>query len=360
MTPLNILYLAEHLDRSEIHTFKGMAEAGHRIRVLTPERNLQAMREAGDAVEVIDIPFKSRMDRTSIEIIKQQAQDSTDIVHCLRNNRPIANAVQALKRSKIPLIAYRGTAGHLSYFDPGSRLTYLNRRVNHLICVSGAVHRYLQSKRIPEHKLSTIYKGHDPSWYLNAPAVDILPILGRAPHEFMLGFAGRMRHLKAADLIVKSASLIAQEPPMDYLLVGEIADPQIQDLAIAYEGPHGIHLPGFRTDAPALIRHCDAFIMPTRDREGLPRAVIEAMCQGIPAIVTEVGGMPELVRHEQEGLVIPPNDGVALAQAVERMRDDHELRVRCGEAAKKRIETEFNIRTTVEKTEALYYRLRGN
>jgi glycosyltransferase involved in cell wall biosynthesis len=94
--------------------------------------------------------------------------------------------------------------------------------------------------------------------------------------------------------------------------------------------------------------------MPSLRREGMPRALIEALAQGVPAIVSRVGGMPELVRGGVEGLIVPPGQPAPLAAAIAHLRDDDALRQSMGRNARARIATDFSIERTVEQTIALY------
>jgi glycosyltransferase involved in cell wall biosynthesis len=242
--------------------------------------------------------------------------------------------------------------GHISRFDPASWLTYLNPGVDRIVCVSEAVRRYLLGFRLPPERLVTIHKGHDPAWYTGLPAPDRAE-LGLPADAVVVGFTGNMRPVKGADVLLRAARRLQPRPDLHFLLIGEIRDARIRRLAAAPEMASVLHLPGFRKDAAALARLCDVAVMPSVKREGLPRAVIEAMAQGVPAVVTDVGGMPELVEHGVSGLVVPPRDDAALAEALRTLADDPALRARMGRAATERIGSAFHIRTTILKMRAL-------
>jgi len=64
-------------------------------------------------------------------------------------------------------------------------------------------------------------------------------------------------------------------------------------------------------------------------QEGLPNSLVEAMAAGVPVVATHVGGIPEIVNHEENGLLIPPKNSDALFAAVSRMLEDHDLRTDC-------------------------------
>ncbi len=113
--------------------------------------------------------------------------------------------------------------------------------------------------------------------------------------------------------------------------------------------------PGVRIDPPVedvreLWRHADICILPVRERQGLPRTLLEAAASGRPLIVSDLPGPRDFVRDGVEGLVVPPGDISTLADAIERLARDAELRVRMGEAARLRILqgfTEAQIKETL-------------
>jgi glycosyltransferase involved in cell wall biosynthesis len=99
---------------------------------------------------------------------------------------------------------------------------------------------------------------------------------------------------------------------------------------------------------------CDAFVMPSTKREGLSRAVIEAMAYRTVPVVTDVGGLPELVVDRQCGFVVPPNDSRAIADVIVEMIRDPSLKKQLGENAREHIRSRFNITQTISDTKNLF------
>jgi len=106
-----------------------------------------------------------------------------------------------------------------------------------------------------------------------------------------------------------------------------------------------------------LLRQADVFALPCRvdargDRDGIPVALMEAMAAGLPVVAGELPALRELIRHEQTGLLVPPDDPTALAQALARLATDRTLCARLVAAGQRRLAEEFSLATNVERLES--------
>lgn len=352
---MRVLVVAEGLDLPEIHVIQGVAAKGIAIEVaLDPAKGaFETLKSAGITMHAL--PLRSRIDIPAIIHLRRLlSQNQYDVVHCLRNNRPLSNFLLAVGKNPAKCIAYRGTVGHLSRWDPGSRMTYLNPRVDRLVCVSDAVRRYLLTRGVPEKKLVTIYKGHNPVWY-ETGATENVSSFGIPPNTFVVMCIANMRPVKGVDILIEAMRYLPSDGTIHLLLIGEVRDRKIRRLASSPEFSKIVHCAGYQKNASRFIKSGHIFVMPSLEREGLPRAVIEAMAQRIPVIVSAVGGMPELVADGTCGYVVPPADPRALADAIRKLASDAQLRQRMGNAAYERIATTFSIQRTVERTLDLYH-----
>ncbi|HEV2269450.1 MAG TPA: glycosyltransferase family 4 protein [Steroidobacteraceae bacterium] len=105
----------------------------------------------------------------------------------------------------------------------------------------------------------------------------------------------------------------------------------------------------------AVLADATIFVLPSFV-EGVPMALLEAMSLGLPVIATPVGGVPEIVTHEVDGLLVPPGDVAALAAAIARLMNEPQLRERLGRAARATIATRFALDTAVERLLGYYRR----
>ncbi len=350
---MRALILANHLDRCEQRILTDLHRSGIDLHIMmNPEGpSWEAVQEAGLSAEAV--VFRSRMDLRAAASVRQRLrQGGFDLLHGLVN-RPLANGLLAARGLPLARVAYRGTMGHLHRLDPASWLTYFHPALDRIVCVSEAVRQYLLEKGLPPDRLVTIYKGHDPAWY-RGEAGPTRADLGIPNDRFLVGCAAALRPVKGIEYLIRSLDHLPPDLPAALLLIGEVRDARIRRLADAPHTRDRVHLLGYRADAPAILGQCDAAAMCSVEREGLPRAMIEAMAQGVPGVVTRVGGMPELVQDGVSGLVVPPRNAEAIAEAIRRLAADAALRRRMGAAAAERIRTEFHIARTVEAWAALY------
>jgi glycosyltransferase involved in cell wall biosynthesis len=356
---MRVLVLATTLDRPEAAIFAGLAQRGVMIHVVatpTPEHR-ETLRGAG--ISITEYSFKHRFDLKGMRLVRALVRrEGIDIVYAL-SNRALSSAVIALMSSPVKIVAYRGTVGHIRWIDPSSWFTYLNPRISRILCVSQAVHDYLVQVGIAPKRLRTIYKGHDPAWYYT-PSPPSRAEFGIPEDAFVVGCTAVMRSVKGVDdLLDATALLLAELPNLHLFLVGSIKDPSIEAKVAAFPVPSRLHLAGFRSDATTLATLSDVTVMASKSREGFPKSVIEAMAQGVPAIVTAVGGMPELVDQGSAGILVQPENPSSIADAIRRLYHAPELRRTLGQRGAERISTAFHVGHTIEKTHQEFLALCG-
>lgn len=357
---LSCLAVTSFSDLPETHLFIGLYRAGVRLVVMCPADapNRHLLLEAG--VPVVDLSLKGRYDRAGIAAIaKQIRMHKPDILHAF-NNKTVSNSLLASKGIPLKIIAYRGIVGNVSYWDPASWTTYLHPRVDVIVCVADAIRHYFHAMRFlgwpfPVRKARTIYKGHDPSWYM-AQATD-LSQFGVPDNAFVIGCTVNDRPRKGLEYLAKATYFLPVDVPIYWLLIGEIGNPKLSKLIAESPNADKVKLLGFRRDAPALIKSCDICILPSIKREGLPKVIIEGMIQGVPAVVTNSGGSPELVEQGVSGLIIPPKSPEAIAEAVMKLYEHPQGTAKMKFAAKQRIIQHFNVADTISQHLVLYQEL---
>jgi glycosyltransferase involved in cell wall biosynthesis len=244
----------------------------------------------------------------------------------------------------------------------GNAITY--PRNDHVFAVSESVRRsirypsWLRFRRVPPTE--TLYQGLDPAQVATWSEVDGLrEEFGLSPDVPLVANVANFKPHKGHFELLRAAVEVRREiPDVRFILVGvgplEAAVRREADrLGVA----ESVIFAGFRNDVPRVVSNCDVFTLASRF-EGLSIALMEAMALARPAVVTRVGGLPEILRDGVEGLLVPPGDEHQLAHGLITVLRDRRLRERLGRAAHLRA-SRFDIRKTVARVEHVYEELLG-
>jgi glycosyltransferase involved in cell wall biosynthesis len=159
---------------------------------------------------------------------------------------------------------------------------------------------------------------------------------------------------KRFDLLLEAIALLPDAIRPIVLIVGSgPLHRELEELARSLHIHDRVVLLGQRDDVPDLLHAFDLLVQ-TSDTEGVPNAVLEAMATGVPVVATTVGGTPELIRHELDGLLVPPGNARGIAAAIEHsLSQPEQAKKRAGEA-RIRIERELSFETRMRRVEAVY------
>jgi glycosyltransferase involved in cell wall biosynthesis len=235
-----------------------------------------------------------------------------------------------------------------------SRWVY--RRAERVIAVSTPIRRRLiERDGVPPDLIAVV-----PNAVASAsePRPDPLPAgLRDRP---LVGVIARLQPEKGvANFLMAAARVAPLFPETHFVIAGD--GPLRQELAALAEdlGLGGrVHFLGFRSNAAALMQSLDVLVIPSLT-EGSPLVTLEAMAAGTPVVASGVGGIPDQVRHDKEGLLVPSGDPDAIGDALVALLRDPD-RARClGEAGRRRAASRFSHATMVGQIEDVYREVLG-
>jgi glycosyltransferase involved in cell wall biosynthesis len=174
----------------------------------------------------------------------------------------------------------------------------------------------------------------------------------------VIGLVGRLDHWGKGhkELFSAMAQLQARYPCQALIVGGGRREAEVRQ-AVESLGLGGqVHFLGSRRDVPDLLQAMDIFVLPSYS-EGVSLALLEAMAAGLPVIATEVGGNPEVVTDGATGLLIPPQDADALAQALERLLGDPTWSKELGENARDHVEANYSLERLGREINEIYEKL---
>ncbi|HXF74030.1 MAG TPA: glycosyltransferase, partial [Actinomycetota bacterium] len=159
--------------------------------------------------------------------------------------------------------------------------------------------------------------------------------------------------------LLEAASIVRRSLPEARFVLAGVGptEPRVREQAAALGLDGSVVFAGLRDDAPRIAAASDLFVLPS-EREGLPIALLEAMALGRAVVATRIGGIPEVVEEGRQGILVPPRDPAALAEAILALLGDPGRRARMGEEARRRA-ADFDLRRAVRRIEDVYEELLG-
>jgi sugar transferase (PEP-CTERM/EpsH1 system associated) len=213
---------------------------------------------------------------------------------------------------------------------------------------------------VPESKNRLIDNGVDTRSY--APATGAARPEGWPDFTgcFVVGTVGRIQDVKDHAGLVDAFALLCERMPAKNLRLVIVGDGPLRPALAARVKAAGLEgsvfLPGARNDIAAVMRSFDVFVL-SSIAEGTPVTLLEAMACGLPAVCTRVGGIPDLVAEHHTGLLVPPRDPQAMAQALASYVEQPQLAREHGMAGRRRVEARYSIDAMLASYMALYDRL---
>ena len=298
-----------------------------------------------------------------------------------RNPLSIYKLYRLLKSHKFDIIhthAYSaGTIGRVSAFLAGvtivishnhSVYTYYNKYyhfvewllsfiTDRVICISDKINVFAREiQRISAKELITIHNGIDDVCAVTGKrSSGLKKELGIPIKHSVVGTIAHLEEHKGLKYLLKAASLLlASRSDISFLFVGEgTLKGELKKLCVDLKIEKDVIFAGERSDIPGLLFSIDIFVLPSL-REGLPLAILEAMACGKPVIATNVGGIPEVLKHGENGILVSPKDPEALYRAMNELLDNRKKREKMGRKGKRVCDESFRAKIMVENIEGLY------
>lgn len=178
---------------------------------------------------------------------------------------------------------------------------------------------------------------------------------GFRDEQFVIGMTAQLRPAKRHDLLLNAFARLAQRHEQARLLVigGGERQADLEAMARSLGVGDLACFTGYRNDARRLLRSLDAFALPS-DIEGIPVSVMEAMEAALPIAATRVGGIPDLIEHEQSGLLFDAGDEEGLFNALTRLIESPERGAALAANARERVIARFSVDAMARRFEALY------
>jgi glycosyltransferase involved in cell wall biosynthesis len=234
-------------------------------------------------------------------------------------------------------------------------------RYERVLCVSPDLHDECLARGVSPRRCLLLENGIDATDYrCTRSLADAKQALGIAPERLVIGAAGRLSPEKGFDTLCRAADLLLRsEVDLELHILGEGDDrPRLERLIAELGRGDRIKLAGYQADPRPYYEAMDVFALSSL-REGLPNALLEALAMEVPVVATAVAGVPRLIKDGVNGVLIPPNDVDALAEALMDLLRDPHRRDDLRRAGRQTTETEYSFDQRTRRLQAVYDELLG-
>lgn len=235
------------------------------------------------------------------------------------------------------------------------RFRFLSRRVDSFVVISEEIDQELSALGVPPEKRAFIPNGVDTD--LLSPLPDsqkpqLRAELGLRSNAKLVIYLGRLTAEKRVDHLLRIWPQIRTAfPDAQLLIVGTgPEEAQLRQMSVP-----GVQFTGQVNDTARYLQAADLFVLPSAT-EGLSNALLEALSTGLPVLATSVGGTPDVISHNVNGYLIPPDDLDALKTGLLTLLEDESLRARLGIEGRRRILRDFSLDSVTKRLVELYHR----
>jgi len=349
------------------HTIKGLKPERYTAKLCSlKKKGVFASRLEADGLEVYSLNMSDEATlagwfdslRALVQLAIYFLRERPAVVHSfLFRANIIARIAGYLTGVPVIISSVRVMGGEKQYHHFIDRVTAF--MADHFVAVSNGVKEHiLHTSHVAEDKVSTIYNGVVVECSSTFDKTAFMSSVGLKNDERILLTAGRLHRQKGYDHLIRAMPMVQSAfPGVKLLILGEGEEENnLKKLADSLELTEKVIFTGLRSDVDSLLHCIEIFVLPSR-WEGLPNVLLEAMAAGKPVVATAVGGIPELVVQGVTGVLVPPQDTLALADAIKGLLSDEKRALAMGSAGRQRVQQCFSMDAMISKTEALYQEL---
>jgi glycosyltransferase involved in cell wall biosynthesis len=343
-------------------TVNGLRAIGQRATLVAhPDGELR--RRAEEGLDLVPLASRSELDLTAAWRLSRLIRRlNPDVIHA-HDAHGVAMAALALSlgassrdgRAGPALVASRRVDFHLR----GNSLSrWKHRRVDCFIAASEAIRQMLIADGVPAERTVTVHEGIDVDHVRSALPVNVHEAFWLPHHAPVVGNVAALVPHKGQRHLIEAARLVLQTmPDVRFVILGE---GELREALERQVREHHLEkhvlLPGFRTDVLGCIKGFDLFAM-SSVTEGLGTSLLDAMACSRAVVATRTGGIPEVVEDGVTGVLVPPRNAHAMAEAILRLLRDAPLRQRMGEAGWHRVVERFTVERMIDGTADVYARV---
>ena len=363
-------------DKVLLELIKGLNPQEFEAHIILPNDGVlvEALRQVGAQVSVLDYPILRRKyfnpkgileylksyRRYSQKIAQYVRENGIDLVH--NNTTAVLEGIYLKRKVKLSLIWHV----HEIIVKPKAISDFINflmgRYADKIVTVSQAVASHVkQSPFIKEGQVQVIYNGVDNAVYHEIDANSVRDQFGIVQDALVIGMVGRVNAWKGqGDFLEAVTPILQANPKAVAFLAGSAFEGEewrVDELekAISNSPVAGqIKRIDYYSKTTELYNMFDIFVLPSTNPDPLPTVVLEAMACGKPVVGYRHGGVCEMVKEGENGLLATPNEPTELSKAIQKLAENTEKREQFGKASVKRQKELFSLQSYIRNFSELY------
>ncbi len=349
-------------EQQTLYLLEGLAKRGYPVFLCAQKGSPMAKRAREARIETREIRMRGEFDPLAIlRLARCIRRFRPDLVHFHTSHGHTLGALAAalsgrgrprtLLTRRVDFSIYRHSffgLNHIKY-----------RNVDRIVAISEAIREVLLADGVASERIDCVPSGIDTARFEVRPC-DLRREYGLSAAIKIVANVAFFADHKGQEFLVQAAPTILREyPDCAIFLIGDgpLREP-LQRRAGELGVGHRVFFPGFRHDIPAILRAIDVYVMPSH-QEGLGTSILDALWCEVPLVAAAAGGIPEIVHHEVNGLLVPPKDGPAVAAAVLRLLKNSDEAARLGARGPQIVESRYTVEKMVEGNIGVYRRLLG-
>lgn len=325
--------------------------------VVQPEGPLyQKAQQAG--LPLFPLKIRSEFDLGAIFRLARAMKRHKCILAHFHDAHAVAVGSSAARFAKVPLRIISRRVDFPLKRNIISRRKY-SHKVDAIIAISEGVKKVLVEGGIAPQRIEVIPSGIDFSPFEEVTSRDFLRReFSFSPDSYLVGIVAHLEDHKGHKYLMEATKILkVWTPKIKLIVVGSGSLRMELDRQVRALGVEDIvFFLGFREDIPQILSSLDLFVLSSY-LEGMGSSLLDAMACRLPVVATEAGGIPEVVIHRETGLLVPPRDPLALAQAILKLYDDRALAQRLGERGFEVVHAKYSAEAMAGRIISLYERL---
>jgi len=341
-----------------LHLAEGLVRQGHFCIVAGQPGSPLLSRAAEKGLRTVAVKMPSEWSLSAVwTLARLLMREKIQVIHMHTSHAcTLGGWAARLARTPVRIISRRVDFSVRS--NPLRKVKY-QWGVDRIVAISEGVRRVLIQDGLDPNRIVVVRSGIDPRPFNpNDPTGDARREFGIPDRSPVVGCVAHFADHKGHRYLIEAAVRVAAAvPDVRFLLVGDgELRPEIELQIKELKLERHVLLTGFRQDIPRLLAAMDIVVLSSH-LEGLGTSLLDAMAMARPVVATRVGGIPEMVEDGVNGLLVPPRDPSALADALIALIDRPDERKRMGQAGRTRMLEKFSAEAMVAATEAVYRKI---